>query len=306
MIPIIYSDDFLQHDTGKTHPECPERLLAIVQALKAAPWANQLQWQLPTPVAQRDVIPLMKRVHTERHIEIIKQIAARGGGRIDMDTPVSPRSYDIALLAVNAWLDGIDQVLANNNPAFILARPPGHHATSHQAMGFCLFSNAAIAAHHALDQPGIRRVAILDWDVHHGNGTEEIIEHHPQIAYCSLHQYPCYPGTGKASDRGMYDNVLNIPMVSGSTLKEYQTAFTNQVIPFLRKFHPDILLISAGYDANHDDPLASISLQPQDFGIFTEECLKITRRLVIGLEGGYNLTALAQSVVATVETCLIK
>jgi acetoin utilization deacetylase AcuC-like enzyme len=221
-----------------------------------------------------------------------------------MDTPVSPRSYDVALLAVSAWLDGVDSVLVNNNPAFVLARPPGHHATRDTGMGFCLFSNAAIAAYYALTQPGINHVAILDWDVHHGNGTEAIVQTNPQIIYCSLHQFPCYPGTGRKSDTGVYHNVLNLPLSAGSTFAQYQPVFEQQVIPFLSQFNPDLLLVSAGYDANQDDPLAEMCLQPKDYSVFTESLLKITRQILFGLEGGYDLNALAQSVIATIEPCL--
>jgi acetoin utilization deacetylase AcuC-like enzyme len=172
-------------------------------------------------------------------------------------------------------------------------------------MGFCLFSNAAIAAYHALEQPGIHRVGILDWDVHHGNGTQDIVESDARIAYCSLHQSPCYPGTGKASERGLYKNVLNLPMSPGNTVAEYQPMFEHRVIPFFKDFHPDLLIVSAGYDATADDPLAGIALEPEDFGLFTQYCLQLTRRIVFGLEGGYHLTALAQSVVATIESCLV-
>jgi acetoin utilization deacetylase AcuC-like enzyme len=171
-------------------------------------------------------------------------------------------------------------------------------------MGFCLFSNAAIAANYALEKTNVKRVAILDWDVHHGHGTEAIVENNPQIAYCSLHQFPCYPGTGKQSDRGKYNNVLNLPMAIGSTFKEYEPVFTNQVVPFLKNWQPDLLIVSAGYDANRADPLAEINLEPQDYGVFTKYLLQITRRLLFGLEGGYNLNALAQSVVATIASCL--
>lgn len=304
MLPVIYSDEFLRHDTGRFHPERSQRLIAIVNALKAAPWSDKLEWQLPTPVATRPVLPLLQQIHSPRYIETVQEIANSGGGMLDADTPISPHSYDIALLAVNAWLDGVDQVLATQNPAFVLARPPGHHAEQNTGMGFCLFSNAAIASIYALSQPGIQRVAILDWDVHHGNGTQEIIENNSQLAYCSLHQSPCYPGTGKATEVGKYNNVLNLPMPLGSTIADYQPLFEQKVIPFLQNFQPDLLIVSAGYDANADDPLAGISLNPSDFGIFTKYCLQLTRRIVFGLEGGYHLTALAQSVVSTIEQCL--
>ncbi|MCL1467181.1 histone deacetylase [Argonema galeatum] len=305
MLPVIYSDEFLLHDTGLYHPERPQRLTAIVKALQAAHYADKLEWQVPTPVEKRSVMPILQKVHSQEHIERVQRIAENGGGYLDGDTPISKSSYDIALLAVSAWLDGVDRVLATSNPAFVLARPPGHHAERDRGMGFCLFSNAAIAAYYALEQPGIDRVAILDWDVHHGNGTQDIVENHPQIGYCSLHQSPCYPGTGYADERGEYKNVLNIPMIRGSTVAEYRIEFESQVMPFLSRFKPDVLIVSAGYDANAADPLASIELLPPDFGLFTDYCLQLTRKILFGLEGGYDLTALAESVVATIERCLV-
>jgi acetoin utilization deacetylase AcuC-like enzyme len=304
MLPVIYSDEFLKHDTGRFHPERSERLTAVVKALKAVPWADQIEWQLPTPLETRPVMPLLEQVHTRRYIETVREIATGGGGMLDADTPISANSYDIALLAVSAWLDGVDEVLSINNPAFVLARPPGHHAERNTGMGFCLFSNAAIAAYYALEKPGIQRVAILDWDVHHGNGTQEIVESDARIAYCSLHQSPCYPGTGSSSEQGAYNNVLNLPMPTGSTLADYQPVFEQKVMPFLKDFQPDLLIVSAGYDANAADPLAGIALQPEDYGLFTKYCLQLTRRIVFGLEGGYHLAALALSVAATIESCL--
>jgi acetoin utilization deacetylase AcuC-like enzyme len=304
MLPVIYSDEFLKHDTGRFHPERSERLTAVVKALKAVPWADKIEWQLPTPWETRPVMPLLEQVHTRRYIETVRQIATGGGGMLDADTPISANSYDIALLAVSAWLDGVDEVLSINNPAFVLARPPGHHAERNTGMGFCLFSNAAIAAYYALEKPGIQRVAILDWDVHHGNGTQEIVESDARIAYCSLHQSPCYPGTGSSSEQGAYNNVLNLPMPTGSTLADYQPVFEQKVMPFLKDFQPDLLIVSAGYDANAADPLAGIALQPEDYGLFTNYCLQLTRRIVFGLEGGYHLAALALSVAATIESCL--
>ncbi|NET82243.1 MAG: histone deacetylase [Moorea sp. SIO1F2] len=306
MFPVIYSDEFLEHDNGRFHPERPERLTAIVDAIKAAPWADQIKWQLPTAVETRRVMPLVQQIHSQRYIETVEEIARSNGGRLDADTGISPRSYDVALLAVSAWLDAVDQVLTTNNSAFVLARPPGHHAERQRGMGFCLFSNAAIAAYYALEQSGVERVAILDWDVHHGNGTQDVVERDARIAYISLHQSPCYPGTGQASEQGFHNNVLNLPMAPGSTLADYQPMFEQKVMPFLTKFQPDLLIVSAGYDANAADPLANIALQPDDYGLFTKYCLQLTRRIVFGLEGGYELTALAQSVVATIKPCLAK
>lgn len=305
MLPVIYSDEFLDHQTGSFHPEKPERLTAIATALKQAPFAEQIEWRLPTPKEARPLMPFLQQAHTQRHINKIKEIALAGGGYLDGDTPVSPRSYDVALLAVSAWLDGVDIVLETGKPAFVLARPPGHHAVTDEGMGFCLFSNAAIAAFYALQKPGIHRVAILDWDVHHGNGTQAIVEEHPQVAYCSLHQYPCYPGTGRATEKGFHDNVLNLPMPPGSDIEVYQPVFEKKVIPFLSNFQPDLLIVSAGYDANADDPLASINLQPKDYSVFTDYCLGITRKTLFGLEGGYDFESLSKSVVATIERCLV-
>ena len=304
MLPVIYSPDFLLHDTGSFHPEKPERLTAIVEGLKQVAWADQIDWQLPTSIQERDTLCFIQQIHTSEYINRVQSIADSGGGYLDEDTPVSPQSYDIALLAVNAWLDGIDQVISTNNPVFVLSRPPGHHATKNMGMGFCLFSNAAIAANYALQQSGIQRVAILDWDVHHGNGTEAIVEDNPQIVYCSIHQYPCYPGTGKKSDRGKHNNILNIPMSPGSTLVDYQSVFDNEVIPFLKNFQSDLIIVSAGYDANHQDTIANISLQPEDYSLFTNYLLKINRRLLFGLEGGYHLQTLTKSVISTLKSCL--
>lgn len=307
MISVIYSPEFLEHDTGYGHPEKAKRLTAIAEALQTVPWRSQIRWQLPTPPETRNVLSYIQQVHTPEHIERIKQVAAKGGGYLDGDTPISSRSYEVALLAVSAWLDGVDQVLADQapQPTFVLARPPGHHATRDTAMGFCLFSNAAIAAEYALTKPNINRVGILDWDVHHGNGTEAIVQDNPQIAYCSVHQHPCYPGTGFNTGRsGKYQNILNLPLNAGSILANYQSVFEQEIIPFLANWQPDILIISAGYDANEVDPLAGISLQPEDYGLLTKYVLEVTNYPLFGLEGGYHLSALVQSVVATLSVCL--
>ncbi|MEM7761306.1 MAG: histone deacetylase [Cyanobacteria bacterium P01_A01_bin.40] len=304
MISVIYSPEFLEHDTGYGHPEKATRLTAILKALQTPEWQNQIKWQLPTPLKSRNALSYIQKTHTSKHIERIKQTAEQGGGYLDVDTPISARSYEVALLAVNAWLDGVDQIL-NHQPTFVLARPPGHHATRDTAMGFCLFSNAAIAAEYALTKPNIKRVGILDWDVHHGNGTEAIVQDNSNIAYCSLHQNHCYPGTG--TDRGVsgkYHNILNLPLNAGSTIADYQLVFEEEVRPFFANWQPDVLLISAGYDANVNDPLAGIALQPQDYSLLTKYVLEITKFPLFGLEGGYHLEALAQSVVATLRVCL--
>lgn len=303
-VTIIDSDEFLDHDNGRFHPEKPDRLLAIRSALDSVSWKDRLIWQSPTPLSQRDALGWVKQYHNNYYVDRVAHLAQEGGGRLSGDTVVSPRSYEVALLAINAWFDGVDRVLATKNPAFILCRPPGHHATEQTGMGFCLFSNIAITAHYALTLPNINRVAILDWDVHHGNGTENIVQNNPNIAFCSLHQFPHYPGTGKASYQGIFENLLNIPLPAESNINDYQEAFEEKVIPFLQNFNPDILLVSAGYDAHTLDPLSDINLESEDFGQLTEYILALKVPIVFGLEGGYHLQALGESVCATLEACL--
>lgn len=304
MLKIIYSDVFLQHNTGPYHPENAGRLISVVQALEAAQWSSELAWQQPTSVQTRPVLPLILSIHNAKYVEAIDQLASRGGGNIDQDTPVSAATFHVAQLAVSAWLDGVDAVLGEQHPAFVLARPPGHHATPNYGMGFCIFSNAAIAAHYALRQPGVERVAILDWDVHHGNGTQACIEQNPALSYCSLHQAPFYPGTGQPQETGCCNNVLNLPIPAGSTIDTYIRLFEQNVLPFLNSAQPDLLIVSAGYDANHADPLAEIALQPSDYSRLTQYCLQVTNQIVFGLEGGYDYGTLSNSVLATLQTCL--
>lgn len=303
MFSVIYSDRFLAHETGSWHPESPARLTAIVDALQAVPWAEQLQWNLPTPLDERDPLPWIRQCHETDYIAKIEQLSGQPGGvMLDPDTAVS--HFDVPLLAVNAWLDGVDRVRDTSRFSFAIARPPGHHAERNHGMGFCLFSNAAIAAHYALSLPQIERVGILDWDVHHGNGTQHIVETNAAIAYCSLHQHPCYPGTGRATDRGQFNNVCNIPLPPGTAIADYHAEFEDQVLPFFEQFQPDLLIVSAGYDATAADRLAGMNLQPEDYGVFTQMILTLDVPIVFGLEGGYDLEALSASVVATIETCL--
>lgn len=303
MLPIIYSPRFLEHDTGSNHPESSARLSTAVDVLRQLPWSNELEWRSPSSLTDRDALAWVSQIHTSEYIELVRKIAQRGGGYLDGDTVVSAQSYEVALLAVNAWLDGVDEVLQEGKPAFVLARPPGHHALRDRGMGFCLFANAAIAANYALQQPEVERVAIVDWDVHHGNGTEAIVEADERIRYCSLHQSPCYPGTGEASYRGSAKNILNLPLAPGGTIKEYGALFDSKVIPFLADFSPQIIIVSAGYDANHRDPLAEMSLNPEDYGKLAKQLRNLTPKLLFGLEGGYDLEALALSIVATLASC---
>ena len=304
--PVFYSPVFAAHDTGSHHPENAGRLTAVTDHLKAAQrstakedaWADRVYWAEPS---QRDVMAAVHDVHDPAYVQSLEKYSLSGGGRIDSDTVMSTESYQVGLLAVATWLDGVDWVWQHQRPAFALVRPPGHHAERDRAMGFCLFSNAAIAAHYALNTLGAKKVAILDWDVHHGNGTQALIAEHPQLAYCSFHQSPAYPGTGAAAETGRWQNVLNLPLPPGSQVGDYQALWQAEARPFLANFGADLLIVSAGYDATQADPLAGICLQPDDYGWFTQECLSLTPSVLFGLEGGYDYAALASSVAATIR-----
>ena len=288
-LSIFYHPDFLNHDTGTGHPERPDRLRACVAALKNCNYSNKLVWKYPRTATEKE----LNWVHTAQHIEHIKQVCESGSGRLDADTPICKESYDIALKSAGAWLDGVDEVM-NNNSTFILSRPPGHHAERNRAMGFCLFSNAALAAVAALKQMRINKVCIFDWDVHHGNGTQDIVQNNPDIYYVSMHQFPFYPGTGSNRDTGKYDNVLNIPLPAGTGSFDYRNKFDEIVIPFIKKSAPNMLIISAGFDAHRRDPLAGINLESNDFAYMTRKLLEIQPHLLLGLEGGYDLRSLGE------------
>ncbi len=300
MLPVIYSDRFLDHLTGSMHPEKPQRLSAIVERLRGSDLAGALDWRLPRSATREQ----LSWVHDPELIDAVERQCARGGGYLDPDTVVSPQSFEVACLAAGGWLDGIDAVMASNGPAWILARPPGHHAERSQSMGFCIFSNAALAAHYALRQYGLERVAILDWDVHHGNGTQQLCSDEPRLIYCSLHQSPHYPGTGHDTETGAHHNVCNVPLPAGCDRKPYQSALDTVVWPFIDRFNPQLLIVSAGFDAHYDDPLAGMALRPDDYGDFARQCLTRTRRVLFGLEGGYDLKGLSESVLAVTAACV--
>lgn len=300
MLPIYYSDAFLEHRTGVLHPERPARLEAITQALRSASFAAELDWRHPQAATPEQI----GRVHPLDYIHGIQHLAEQGGGSVDPDTILSPESYRAACLAVGGWLDGMQAIVSTQKPAVVLCRPPGHHAEPRQGMGFCVFSNAAIAALWSLEQPEIKRVAIFDWDVHHGNGSQAVVETYPQLAYLSIHQSPLYPGTGAATETGPHNNIRNIPLAAGSDWSVYEQAMQTQGLPFLRQFQPDLLLVSAGFDCAQGDPLAGMNLRPQDFGHLTELCLQLTPRTLFGLEGGYDLDNLAQGWTHVVQACL--
>lgn len=300
-----FHEDFLKHDTGFGHPESPQRLLSIDTALQAPEFAGLVRKS--PPLAQMQQIRL---IHTEQHIDRILSPVAEGRLiYLDADTCLSSGSAKAALRAVGAACDAVDEVLSGRaNNAFCAVRPPGHHAEADRAMGFCLFNNIAIAAAHALQSGTVQRVAIFDFDVHHGNGTQKAFAHRAEVLYVSLHQMPYYPGTGRADETGV-GNIVNIPLKAGTGGVEFRRKVGEFALPALRRFRPELLLMSAGFDAHRDDPLADICLTETDYQWLTEALLDIARehcggRVVSLLEGGYDLDALASSVAAHVRVLL--
>jgi len=245
--------------------------------------------------------------HPERYVEAIrKAIPAEGLTRIDPDTVASPGSWEAAMRALGAALQAVDSVVAGEaQNAFAAIRPPGHHAETAKAMGFCLFNTIAVAARHARQAHGLERVAIVDWDVHHGNGTQEIFWSDPSVLYASTHQMPLFPGTGEASETGA-GNIVNAPLSPGDGTAEFKEAFTDRILPAIRAFQPELILISAGFDAHHRDPLAEINLQSEDFSWATGALMETADRTAQGrivalLEGGYDLQGLGQSAAAHIR-----
>jgi len=304
---FISDQRFLDHDTGAGHPERPARLSHTLKLLKAQNWFGQLQ-QLD---AQACATQWLRSVHDSALLERAKDSCARGLPYLDTpDVAISTGSYDIALLAAGSVLVLADQIASGAcDNGFALVRPPGHHAERDAALGFCLFNNIAIAARYLQRQHGLERILILDWDVHHGNGTQHLFEKDPNVFYISLHQYPHYPGTGARTENGSGSGrgaTLNCPMPAGAGDAAYAQAFSEKVLPAIDHFQPDIILISAGFDAHQADPLGDIDLSTDHYHWMTERLLEMTakhcdNRLLSVLEGGYHLDALAQSVATHLE-----
>ncbi|MFN3919126.1 MAG: histone deacetylase family protein [Methylohalobius sp.] len=290
----------LDHDTGSGHPECRARLEVILKTLASARFAT-LEWHT-APAAGLKQLAL---VHTQGHIEAVKAaIPERGYAFIDPDTVVSPGSFEAALRAAGAVCAAVEAVMRGEaDNAFCAIRPPGHHAEPNRAMGFCLFNNVAIAARHALEQLKLARVAIVDFDVHHGNGTQAAFESDPRVLYASTHQSPLYPGTGQAEETGC-GNLINVPLPPGTASASFRAAVSERILPAIAGFQPKLLLVSAGFDAHAKDPLASLLLQEDDFAWISARLLEFGVPLVSSLEGGYHLTALAASVAAHVEALI--
>lgn len=287
----------LQHDTGPGHPESIARVKAVMNVLGAPEFEALVRREAP-----RGSVWDIKRVHDDIYMQsVFSRVPDEGYAQLDADTVISPGSGEAALFAVGGVCAAVDAVVGGEaQNAFCALRPPGHHAERDQAMGFCLFNNVAIAAFHALEHPGIDRVAVMDFDVHHGNGTQQAFWEHENLMYASTHQMPCFPGTGSERERGAFGNIVNAPLPPGASSDDFRDAF-GFIRPALKDFAPDLLIISAGFDAHQDDPLAQVNLQDSDFAWITEELLAIAKdyakgRVVSVLEGGYDLAALGRCV----------
>ena len=306
-LAIYTHPDCLEHDAGRGHPESADRLAVILDALRASSFAARLSF-IEAPLA-RDADLLL--AHDERYIHAIRDAAPSFGyACLDADTVMSPSTLRAARRAAGAGCAAVDAVMAGQcRTAFCAVRPPGHHATRDRALGFCIFNNIAIAAFHALQRHGLARVAIVDFDVHHGNGTQAIVEPDARVLYISTHQSPLFPGTGhKAENRE--GHILNLPLPPGTDGKAYREIFKQSVMPALERFAPELLLVSAGFDGHRDDPLASLGLVEDDYrwigGQLSAMAEKHCKgRAVSFLEGGYNLDFLPLSAVAYLGAWLI-
>jgi acetoin utilization deacetylase AcuC-like enzyme len=296
----VYHPVYLEHNQP-SHPENARRLKHILQTLEEQGILARVRLLAPRPAREEELL----RVHTRRHIAHVKQVADRGGGHMDMDTYVSPRSFEAALMAAGGVTRAVEGVLSGEIAnAFALVRPPGHHATAGRAMGFCLFNNVAIATRAALEQDGVERVFIADFDVHHGNGTQDVFADDPDVFYFSTHQYPYYPGTGAMGEVGHKagaGTLLNVPLPMNIGDDGYAQIFSELVWPLCERFNPDLMLVSAGYDGHWDDPLAHMNLSLAGYAHIQRELVKMADqvcegRIVFALEGGYHLSALAYGV----------
>lgn len=305
---LLYSPSFLAHQEPG-HPESPERLQAIWRVLEQTGLLARLVALEPIPATEAQLLA----VHTREHVERVKAIVARGGGHLDLDTFTNASSLDAARLAAGAVIRAVDAVMQGEvNNAFALVRPPGHHATRSQAMGFCLFNNVAVGAQYALDHHKLERVLIVDFDVHHGNGTQDIFYHTPHVLYFSTHQYPHYPGTGDWDEIGEGAGkgfTVNVPLPPRIGDQGFTQIFNELLYPLAERYQPQLVLVSAGYDAYWNDPLAMENLSIAGYGSMAQTLVALANeqcagRIVFTLEGGYNLDAVAYGVAATFHALL--
>jgi acetoin utilization deacetylase AcuC-like enzyme len=291
------SELFGQHDPGRGHPERPERYAAVSAAVAS----------LGCPV--REAPPAgseaLERVHSEPYLELLERFCIAGGGALDPDTVVSGVSWRAALRAAGGAMAAVDEVAGDRaRSAFSMGRPPGHHAEPARAMGFCILNSAAAAAAHARHDLGMQRVAVLDWDAHHGNGTQAAFWEDGSVLYVSLHQYPFYPGTGAAGECGAGDGegaTVNLPLAAGSTEEQFLAAFREHAVPAVERFAPELVIVSAGFDAHRDDPLCALGVTSAGFGVMASELRERFGGLALVLEGGYDVAALETSVTAVLE-----
>lgn len=306
---LITHPSFAGHDTGPHHPERSERMRAIDKVLEHEVYKDLLRHQAPL---REDDAEYIVKAHSAAHLQKMRMVAdglKERSVHIDGDTVASPGTWEAARRAVGAGLDAVDMVMSREaSNVFCQVRPPGHHAETNKAMGFCLFNNIAIAAYYARAKHGAERVAVVDFDVHHGNGTQEIFWSDKDMFYGSTHQMPLFPGTGDVSEAGV-GNIFNAPLREGDGRNSFEQAFLERILTPLHNFAPDIVFISAGFDAHRDDPLGGLQLVESDFMWATEQLSGIARRHANGrvvsmLEGGYNLTGLARSVAVHVKTLM--
>lgn len=306
-VALITHEACLQHDTGPWHPECADRLRAVLRALEGEEFLPLIREQAPLATIEQ-----LARVHPRDYIESILAIRPEPGQSVelDADTIMSHGSAEAALRAAGGAIMAVDAVMQGwARSAFAAVRPPGHHAERGHAMGFCLFATAAIAARHAQAQWGLSRVAVVDFDVHHGNGTQDVFARDRSLFYASSHQYPCYPGTGAPEETGV-GNILNVGLPPGSGSASFRAAWSDKILPALDAWAPDLIIVSAGFDAHKADPLAQLQVETADFAWLTAELVTLSRRhgkgrLVSVLEGGYDLDALAASAAAHVRALML-
>lgn len=300
-VAFISHSDCGRHDTGWNHPEHVGRLRAITRALRSNPELFESVEQITGRHATALELEL---AHDGHYVSNVQRICATGGGQLDVDTIASEGSWDAATAGVGCALTAVDRAMATPNArSFCAVRPPGHHALRSRAMGFCIFGNMAVAAHYARSGHGAERVLIVDWDVHHGNGTQAFVEKEPAIHFVSMHQWPWYPGTGAAEDRGPHNTVWNVPMPAGLAPERYLQALEQAIDAATTAFVPDIILISAGFDSLAGDPLGGFTLEPEHIAILTEGLVARAKawcegRLVSVLEGGYAPDRLAEAAMA--------